>query len=183
MNLYPPFARPVSAPPRRVVPEGAADPRADDDLPAIEQFLDELPSIEDYLEDETGYETLGMPTAMGIPDGDISEYDDEGWAISEWQSYDWSGLAALGHSSADRSPADERWNANAWEAGDPFGDEDPRGEVLLSGRNTSADEVASALVGIARRIRSGELSIDQFRGTPPEAALAAALAALLQRRG
>jgi hypothetical protein len=42
--------------------------------------------------------------------------------------------------------------------------------------------VARALDGIAQRIRSGELVIDQLSGTPPEAALAAALAALLRMR-
>jgi 3-methyladenine DNA glycosylase/8-oxoguanine DNA glycosylase len=45
------------------------------------------------------------------------------------------------------------------------------------------EEVATALDEIARRIRSGELSLQEFRGTPPEAAIAALFAAFLRKKG
>jgi hypothetical protein len=48
---------------------------------------------------------------------------------------------------------------------------------------TSAEEVANVLDDLAYRIRSGELPIDQFTNQPPEAAMAAALAAMLRKRG
>ena len=52
-----------------------------------------------------------------------------------------------------------------------------------SANESSANEIASALNDIADRIRSGELAIDNLHGTPPEAAMAAALAALMKMRG
>ena len=55
--------------------------------------------------------------------------------------------------------------------------------VLREYEGMSYHEIADALDGIARRIRSGELVIDNLRGTPPEAAMAAALAILLKMQG
>ena len=155
---YPPFARPAFG-----VPTAAADPPAGDDHPGIELFLDELPSIDDYLADEE----------------ERSE-----WVLDDWQRYDWRGLAALGRPSAERAEADAEWESTEWtesavEAGQQVAGQD---DANAHG-GPSADEVATALDWIAQRIRSGELAIDQFRGTPPEAALAAALAALLKMRG
>lgn len=159
--IFPPFAQPGprTASWRQPVAEGAADPPAEDDLPAIEQFLDELPSIEDYVAAAPG--------------------PDEGWAIAGWQSYDWSGLASLGRQSAELIEAEASWSESAWEP-------DARPGATLrgwAGSGPTASEVAAALDGIAVRIRSGELPIEQFRGMPPEAAMAAALAALLRLRG
>lgn len=51
-----------------------------DELPSIDGFLDELPMIEEYV-------------AEG------PEQDEAGWAIADWQKYDWGALAALGPSS------------------------------------------------------------------------------------
>ena len=150
--IFPPFAQPDLTRRMKSVQEGGADPPAEDDLPPIELFIDELPSIDDYLSDE----------------------DADGWAAAAWQSYDWSGLAGLGHPSSEGSEAEESWGMI----------EPVLRERVSAGRHQgpSADEVAEALDGIARRIRSGELRIDQFHGTPPEAAMAAALAALLRLR-
>jgi hypothetical protein len=152
-TAYPPFAQPDLNRRMIAVPQGAADPPAEDELPPIEQFIDDLPSIDDYL----------------------SQEDDEGWAVAEWQSYDWSMLSELGHLTSRDSEADASWSSSEWSQGDSNPVGSPGGP--------SADEVAAALDGIAHRIRSGELSIDQFHGTPPEAAMAAALAALLRLRG
>lgn len=203
---YPPFAQPVARPQRTiVVPEGAADPPADDDLPAIERFLDELPSIGDYLADDIEVTApTGVPVSIGNQEHAAAiagvetrdallggpAQDAEGWAVSNWQSYDWSGVSSLGRPSADRAEADASWGATDWSRSD-VGNREARGETAALGGMGSmaasggpnADEVAAALDGIARRIRSGELPIDQFRGTSPEAAIAAALAALLRMRG
>lgn len=151
--MFRPFAHPAP------VADGAADPSAEDDLPAIEQFIDELPSIEDYLVAAPG--------------------PDEGWAVAGWQSYDWSGLASLGRQSALLIEAEASWSESEWEP-----DARPAGRLRdWAGSGPTASEVAAALDGIAVRIRSGELPIEQFRGMPPEAAMAAALAALLRLRG
>src|SRR5688572_14411044 len=113
LPVYPPFA----APPVRgrgtpAVREGAADPPPEDDYPAIEQFLDEFPSIEDYLADPgestqsqlaptPGSPAAALPVATANPadQGTTRLLDDEGWAVTEWQSYDWSKLSLLGRAS------------------------------------------------------------------------------------
>lgn len=160
--IFPPFAHPGphTAPGRQPIAEGAADPPADDELPAIEQFLDELPSIENYLD-----------TTMAEAE--------EGWAVAAWQSYDWSGLASLGRQSAELIEAEASWSDAEW------AQDAPSATAMgnWAGVGPTASEVAAALDGIAVRIRSGELPIEQFRGMPPEAAMAAALAALLRLRG
>jgi|SRR5688572_2320046 len=159
---YPPFARPAFG-----VPTAAADPPASDDHPAIELFLDELPSIDDYLADEE----------------ERSE-----WVLDDWQRYDWTGLAALGRPTAERAEADAAWESTEWS------DQTELDHSIVASSQTSVDErdagaepsaaeVANALDAIAQRIRSGELAIDRFHGTPPEAAMAAAFAALLKMRG
>jgi len=163
-NRYPPLARPGFG-----VPTAAADPPASDDHPPIELFLDELPSIEDYL----------SPGA---------ERDDAQWTMDDWQSYDWSALAALRRAGSGNAEADAAWESTSWTAdqqdvqSSTAGDPEDFAEVRSPG-GPDADEVAAALDAIARRIRSGELPIDQFRGMPPEAAMAAALASLLKMRG
>lgn len=186
---YPPFARPGAAAtlPGAGVVEGAADPSADDDLPAIEQFLDDLPSIDDYLAADPP--RLAEPSPPPVRSFEIpgSAVEAEGWAVAAWQRYDWSSLASLGRQSAEVAAAESSWNATEW-----AGDEGTGGHAYgafesgawsMHGDGPSADEIAAALDAIARRIRSGELAIDQFRGTPPEAAMAAALAAMLRLRG
>ena len=180
--LYAPFVQPAPRDRARVIPEGAADPPADDDLPLIEQFLDELPSIEDYLEDTPVLAEVAPPSA-GLP----LEQDAEGWAIDGWQSYDWHSLAHLGRPSSGRHTSEEAWNPEPWPSmtadegrvTHSFGDS----LSIESDAGPSADEVAAALDDIAQRIRSGELPIDQFRSSPPEAAMAAVLAAMLRLRG
>ena len=168
-TLFPPFATPV----------GRAEPvhPRQDSLPSIDEFLDELPPIEDFVEVQSAepYEypepdasapdegITGVPVATGIPAA-----PPDGWAPAEFQSYDWDSLAALTR-SGQRQTAAESWSDADW----PSPSEVP----------PTADEVASALDGIARRIRSGELVIENLYGTQPEAAMAAALAILLRMRG
>lgn len=183
MKRYAPFSGPdLRRRPPSVI-EGAADPPSDD-LPPIEQFLDEFPSIDDYLAAvEPEFETPAVAVATEAPVSASPGHDAEGWAVTEWQSYDWSGLAALGHDPATSAEAESNWNATQWS--EEGGESAQLGDSLsFSGSaGAGAHEVATALDDIARRIRSGELAIDQFRGSPPEAAMAAALAALLRLRG
>ena len=163
---FAPFVQPAPRDRAKLIPQGAADPPADDDLPLIEQFLDELPSIEDYLDD--------APVIAEVAPASVSgrvEQDSEGWAISGWQSYDWHSLAHLGRPPNDRMTPEEAWNPEPWPVS------------ITADPGPSADEVAAALDDIAQRIRSGELPIDQFRSSPPEAAMAAVIAAMLRLRG
>ena|SRR5687768_11107501 len=189
-HVHPPFAAPRTL--GRGVPsirEGAADPPAEDDYPAIERFLDELPSIEDYLADAGDPDQPAaspMATDNPVGQGSTRDLDDEGWAVSEWQSYDWSRLSLLGRRSREGAEAEASWTSTDWAQGNAAGQgrpgfaDEPRAESLGA---LNAAEVAAVLDDIARRIRSGELPVDHFRGTPPEAAMAAALAALLRMRG
>lgn len=163
---YAPFVQPAARDRAMLIPQGAADPPPDDDLPLIEQFLDELPSIEDYLEEAPVLAEVAPAPARAPVD-----YDSEGWAIDEWQSYDWHSLAHLGRPSNDRLTPEEAWSPEPWPVS------------ITADPGPSADEVAAALDDIAQRIRSGELPIDQFRSSPPEAAMAAVIAAMLRLRG
>ena len=181
---FAPFAQPVAKSRRGpLVPEAAADPPSDDDLPPIEQFLDELPSIDDYLADA---EAVPDNTSRDIDDA-VTNHDSEGWAAAGWQSYDWSGLAALASPAGRRSQGGGGAGRSSWPSMQP--EPDPSDVEVGDSRHargpggTTAEEVASALYDLAYRIRSGELPIDQFTNQPPEAAMAAALAAMLRQRG
>ena len=153
---YPPFAKPVPA-------AKPAQHAAAEELPSIEDFLDELPPIDDYLASD--------PPALE-PESVLAEEPDQlgeteapqqpappGWAPGEWQSYDWNSMSRLATPVA------------------------PRPALQDDSLSSSSDEVAAELEGIARRIRSGELVIDNLHGTPPEAAMATALAIVLRMQG
>ena len=187
-KLHPPFAQPD--PGRRATPHMLAEisdeptdmpvdsfelaPRQDDELgssdsmPSIERFVDDLPLIDEFLLESSA----STATSVRATTDQIGA--DEGWAEGDWQSYDWSGLASLGAPAPEAAEAHAAWTSTNWDAG-------------RAGRPESdhfrEDEVAAALDEIARKIRSGELSLHQFRGSPPEAAIAAAFAALLRSRG
>jgi len=162
-RLHPPFAQPD--PGRRATPPTAIAEveAAPVELPSIEEFVDDLPSIDEFVQ-------APPPARRTTPLSGI-EIDDEGWAAADWQSYDWSGVASLGAPEPEAIEAHAAWTTTNW---------DP-----ASGRQGGLPpfEIAAALDEMARRIRSGELSLEQFRGTPPEAAIAAVFAALLRTRG
>lgn len=168
-----PFARPAE---RSV---GVAAP-AVDEIPSIDAFLDELPPIEDFLMVEAAdvMEYAAPPVDMmeELPEPEVESPSEEGWARGSWQSYDWGSVAALSRNASEPVDVSESWSDTRW----PL----DVGSQYSSGETTpNADEIADALDGIARRIRSGELVIDNLRGTPPEAAMAAALAILLKMQG
>lgn len=154
-------------------------------LPPIEDFIDDLPSIQEFLlvtatpvtpQPALDSEPLYAPQP---PTSDAAlETDAEGWASADWQSYDWSGLAALVTPPPDAAEAHHAWSSTNWDAAGRR--RTPTGGA--AGRGLG-DEVADALDEMARRIRSGELSLEQFRGVPPEAAVAAAFAALVRAKG
>ena len=154
-------------------------------VPSIGAFLDELPSIADFLVDEPdSYETAAYPAEQlpAIDEFAPEQFDAYGWAIADWQAFDWSSLGALRRSAAN-PVAEADWTATEWTPEDEGAYGLTEGSLEWSANQSSADEIASALNDIADRIRSGELAIDNLRGTPPEAAMAAALAALLKMRG
>lgn len=182
---FAPFAAP--APRNRIIMEGAADPPAEDDFPPIEQFLDEYPSIDDYLAEEEPESTVpAMPVATDNPDPGPSSADTDGWAVSEWQAYDWNGIASLAPRDEEQSAVRPGWgDENEWPEPDAeaFTTQSiGEGLSVTATEGSGAEEVARALDDMARRIRSGELTIDQFRTSSPEAAMAAALAAMLRLR-
>ncbi len=162
--------------------------------PNDEPRLDELPLIDRFLDDGHAIGVDAADAGDELISGDlvsIDEYletapevDADGWAVSSWQSYDWQGLAALGSfaESPEREEADDEWSTTDWTPVGSTTRRTPEARAAYASAHPTADEVAVALDSIARRIRSGELSIDQFLGTPPEAALAAALAAMLKLR-
>jgi hypothetical protein len=166
---FPPFVAPAESP----------------RVPPIDAFLDELPSIAEFLADEpdlheaSGYLAESLPA---IEEFRPDEHDAYGWAIADWQSFDWSSLGALGR-PAPSAVAEADWTATEWTPEDEGAYGLTEGSFQWSANESSANEIASALNAIADRIRSGELAIDNLRGTPPEAAMAAALAALLKMRG
>lgn len=189
-KLHPPFAQPD--PGRRATPHMAAEtsdetppvatvhpsasPPTDDaeldslsSIPSIELFVDELPLIDEFLVESKS--PLTTPVQANATDEGT---DSEGWADADWRSYDWSGLASLGALPPEAMEAHAAWSSTNWDAGRAGR---PETEQLRE------DEVAAALEKIARKIRSGELSLHQFKGSPPEAAIAAAFASLLRNRG
>ncbi len=160
-KVHPPFAQPD--PVRRSASEKSETP----ELPSIDQFVDDLPMIDEFLADPAA--PVERPAASP-PSGSLAT-DDEGWAVADWQSYDWSGIASLGAPAPEEVEAHAAWASTNWDSS--------------TGRSRGLPpyEVAAALDEIARRIRSGELSLAQFQGTPPEAAIAAVFAALLRTKG
>lgn len=185
MTLHPPFASPGPAP-------HASRRGHEESLPSIQRFLDELPSIDDFID----HSAVELPpiTDFVIDDYAVAEpseqshaadwfepqaYDAEGWAVAGWQDFDWARAASLGVRSQAEDEANSAWDTLDWSA--PMTRSTPSAE-RKNNAPPSADEVARALDAIARRIRSGELVIDQLSGTQPEAAMAAALAALLRMR-
>ncbi len=147
-------------------------------LPSIVDFLEHAPQAESEVSDESADR---VPSISEFLAGDQA-VNAGGWAVAGWQSYDWSGAAGLASDQvpSERKDADADWTATDWTPRRGQQHRPPRSPAAFD--DPSADEVASAFGAIAHRIRSGELSIDQFRGTPPEAALAAALGWMLKLR-
>ncbi len=143
------------------------------ELPSIQDFLDELPSIDDFVwAGDSESDDMRSIQDYLEDSAPAADYDEAGWAIADWQSFNWDAAAMLGSRAKEDAVRESHGRTSA-----TAGDRSRPREIT-----PSADEVARALDGIAQRIRSGELLIDQLTGAPPEAAMAAALAALLRTR-
>ena len=170
---YPPFAKPGSAVPMH-------RPEVAEVLPSIDEFLDDLPSIDDFLDVDAPGQVIEPDAAPMAPEwSPAASQSEEGWAAGDWQSYDWGSLSSLNRAIPHGAGADETWGDADWPEPYPVA----RPVHANHGASPNADEIADALDGIAHRIRSGELVIDNIHGTSPEAAMAAALAILLRMRG
>ena len=166
-KVHPPFAQPD--PGRRATSEvGVAEIPEAPELPSIDEFVDELPMIEEFLAEPAPQEER-LPVTVQRSGGLAT--DAEGWAVADWQSYDWGGIASLGAPPPEEVEARAAWSSTNWDS------------ATVRSRGLAPYEVAAALDEIARRIRSGDLSLEQFQSTPPEAAIAALFAALLRTRG
>jgi hypothetical protein len=182
-RLHPPFAQPDPGRRAEFVDDESAPDAADafatapamraptlaDELPSIDEFLDELPLIDDFLDQRQ----MTATPAAGRPAADVSSAE-EVWAAADWQSFDWRGAASLGSQPRESAEAHAAWSRTDW-GGEGYGSFGYGGE-------RGAGEIAAALDVLAHRIRTGEISLERFRGTPPEAVLAAAFAALLRNR-
>jgi hypothetical protein len=199
-KIHPPFAQPE--PGRRVSPEKSADLVAAVDsapqsfeMPSIDELADELPMIDEFLAAPMGepapvhdwsetslYRPSTPPQAHAVRHSPVRtvpvpEVDTEGWASADWQSFDWNQVSSLGAPAPEAMEAHAAWTSTDWES-------TTQRLTDLASRpgGPPGEEVARALDEIARRIRTGELSLERFHGTPPEAAIAAVFAALLRTR-
>ncbi len=93
-----------------------------------------------------------------------------GWVDAERDSFDWQSVANLATSPAETLLNDEQRAADAWMSTD-----------WSTPSSSPTEHIASVLLQLARRVRSGELEVDAPRGTSTEAAVAAVLTALLSQ--
>ena len=164
--MHRPFAAPSASPSHIAYKPVATE---EQEYPSIDDFLDELPPIESFLAVDHVVPVEESPAAPVAEPAQDKAGDDD-WIKAGWNSYDFSSLTGL----MNRTPSRP---VRAIETSQPATPMKP-----LTTPGPSAEEVALALDGIARRIRSGELVIDNLHGMPPEAAMAAAIAALLRMR-
>lgn len=90
----------------------------------------------------------------------------EVWVAEERDAFDWQAAANLAVPPAEVQRAAEEWSSTEW------------------GRSSGSiqDHVAALLAQVSRRVRSGELEIQGSKQMGTEAALVAALAALLSEQ-
>ena len=142
-----------------------------EELPPLEHFLDPLPPISEF----------STPVADAVEGMLADEFPDEpadvksrggesDWVETDWQRYDWKSAGALGDTERAQSEASDAWAETDWEVPSPGKAERPR---------APADAIAMALDQIARRIRTGDLSLPGDGSVADPATIAATLAALL----
>jgi len=88
---------------------------------------------------------------------------DAAWVSEERDAFDWNGVGTIAAGPDETRRAEEAWSGTEWE---------PR-------RNPEHEQVATALVQLARRVRAGEVKVELPANATVEASLAAVLAALL----
>lgn len=108
--------------------------------------------------DEWGDEApASTGAAAASPAGDVA------WVSEERDAFDWQGVSNIAAGPDETRRAEEAWSGTEWE---------PR-------RNPEHEQVATALVQLARRVRAGEVKVELPANATVEASLAAVLAALL----
>ena len=144
-----------------------------EELPPLEHFLDPLPPISDYSSSPIAA-ALETTAANDFPDrpADVRSTGtvDSGWGETDWQRFDWKSAGALGDTEKAQAEASDAWATTDWEVPSPKATERPR---------APADAIAMALDQIARRIRTGDLSLPGDGSVADPATIAATLAALL----
>lgn len=104
---------------------------------------------------EDAAEPLEPPSTSGATEA--------AWVAEERDAYNWDAVGTLAAGPDDARRAEEAWSGTEWE---------PR-------RKPENEQVATALVQLARRVRAGEVKVDLPRNATVEASLAAVLTALL----
>jgi hypothetical protein len=92
-----------------------------------------------------------------------SQNSQEGWVAEERDAFDWQSAASLAVPPAEEQRASEEWSSTEWERSS----------------GSIQDHVSTLLAQVSRRVRSGELEIQGSKQMSAEAALVAALGALL----
>ena len=166
-----------------VTPRASDAPRSDiadeedfaeesEELPPLEHFLDPLPPISDFSPAAIADGVEGT-VADEFPD-EPAEFRSRGgesdWVETDWQRYDWKSAGALGDTERAQAEASDAWAETDWEVPSIRKAERPR---------APADAIAMALDQIARRIRTGDLSLPGDGSVADPATIAATLAALL----
>ena len=91
----------------------------------------------------------------------------EVWVSEERDAFDWHAVANLTVPPAEEQRAAEEWSSTEWDRSS----------------GSMQDHIAAQLAQVSRRVRSGELEVRGSKQMGPEAALVAALAALLSEQG
>ncbi len=91
----------------------------------------------------------------------------EVWVSEERDAFDWHAVASLTVPPAEEQRAAEEWSSTEWDRSS----------------GSMQDHIAAQLAQVSRRVRSGELEVRGSKQMGPEAALVAALAALLSEQG
>lgn len=91
----------------------------------------------------------------------------EVWVAEERDAFDWHAVANLAVPPAEEQRAAEEWSATEWDRSS----------------GSMQDHIAAQLAAVSRRVRSGELEVRGSKQMGAEAALVAALAALLSEQG
>lgn len=166
-----------------VTPRANDAPRSDiDDEEDFAEEAEELPPLEHFLDPLTpisGFSPAGVADA--VEDTIADEFPDEpahvrsragesDWVETDWQRYDWKSAGALGDTERAQAEASDAWAETDWEV--PFSRKAER-------QRPPADAIAMALDQIARRIRTGDLSLPGDGSVADPATIAATLAALL----
>lgn len=143
-------------------------------LPSITEFIS-VPQERSFSE---SVETATLePVEVPLPE--ITEFlidrrpsppesrsSEDGWMEEERNAFDWQSVSMLAIRQNEERRADEEWTATSWE----------------KGATSTMDHVATMLMQVAKRVRSGELRVEGSQEMSAEAALAVTLTALLQTK-